>query len=291
MLPSMTPALKNPNPVPPSCIHRRTPSCLLAAALAILVAGSLLPCSAAQREKNRQSGLPSASPSSSMIGVTTGDILEKYVRALGGQAAVLRIQSRVVTGRMEMPSVELNVPWSQQAKAPNKKLTVIEMPGVGKIVEGFNGKIGWAQNPQAGLVNKAGEDLVKLRNESDFYRDLKLRDLFPQMAYLGVEKLNDQDTHVIEAKAPGSNPERLYFDRKTGLLMRKDFATGPAQARTLYRVVYDDFRGVDEVTIPFKVTVFIKTPKSEETSFTVKFTEVKHNVPISDELFEKPAKP
>ena len=47
---------------------------------------------------------------------------------------------------------------------------------------------------------------------------------------------------------------------------------------------FSDFREVDGIKLPF--TVHQESPNS---TFTIKFTEIRHNEPIDDAMFSKPA--
>ena len=59
--------------------------------------------------------------------------------------------------------------------APNRFLNVIEMGGVGRMSQGFDGTVGWSMNPVMGTQLLEGRSLEELRRSSDFYRELAAR--------------------------------------------------------------------------------------------------------------------
>ena len=86
---------------------------------------------------------------------------------------------------------------------------------------------------------------------------------------------------VLEAPRAGS-PRRFYFDSVNGLLLRTE--EWDAAGRMTEAVEYQDYREVDGVKVAFTFHII------QDLHFTIKFTEVKHNVPIDDTIFVKPKK-
>jgi len=76
-------------------------------------------------------------------------ILDKYVQAIGGKAAVEKLSTRMMKGLLIAPGG--SAPIEIYVKAPNKFLVVINSPVSGRSRNGFNGIVAWSQNPQRGL--------------------------------------------------------------------------------------------------------------------------------------------
>lgn len=194
-------------------------------------------------------------------------IVEKYVQAIGGQAAIEKITSRVSTGTFE--GVYLGVPTSGTVeideKAPDRSVTVINVPNVGSMRRGFTGAYGYEQFALVGFRELKGAELDAMRVEADFRRDVDLRRLYPKMILKGTERVGDAEAYVVEATpAHGLFPTKFYFDAQTGLLLRQD------------AVYFEDYREVDGVRLPFR----IRSPL-----VTIKLKDVKHNVALADDIF------
>ncbi|HMH42797.1 MAG TPA: serine hydrolase, partial [Pyrinomonadaceae bacterium] len=84
------------------------------------------------------------------------EVLASYVTALGGRAALEKITSRVSKGNFEVSGIAMSGPVEMYAKAPNLMLLVLQMPGQETFKNGFDGKVGWEQNPDDGITDKAG---------------------------------------------------------------------------------------------------------------------------------------
>src|SRR3989441_8892439 len=86
---------------------------------------------------------------------TADQIVDKYVQAIGGKAAIEKQTSRVSKGSFEIPAFGASGTAEVYEKAPNKSAAFINIPGFGVVQEGFDGKTAWAQDPQSGLRDKA----------------------------------------------------------------------------------------------------------------------------------------
>jgi hypothetical protein len=83
---------------------------------------------------------------------------------------------------------------------------------------------------------------------------------------------------------PNLPPVRLYFDAKTGLLVRMVRFANTRVGRNPTQIDYADYRDVDGVKMPFRWT--LARPNGR---FTIQVSEVKQNVPVEDSRFNKPA--
>lgn len=219
------------------------------------------------------------------------EVLASYVTALGGQPAIEKITSRVSKGNFEVSGIAMSGPVEIYAKAPNLMLLVLQMPGQETFKDGFDGKVGWEQNPDDGITDKTGLEAGSAMRDADFYQPLKLRLQYPNLTFKGTAKVSvgkggagkveERDAFVLEAPRAGS-PRRLFFDSVTGLLLRTeewDTAGKMGEADE-----YQDYREVDGVKVAFTIHII------QDAHFTIKLTEVKHNVPIEDSVFVKPKK-
>jgi zinc protease len=78
----------------------------------------------------------------------------------------------------------------------------------------------------------------------------------------------------------------LSFDAASGLLVRAQTVAEGPMGKANIETTLGDYRDVDGVKLPF----LIHTDMGGF-AFTIKLTEVKHNVPIDDAKFDKPASP
>ena len=250
---------------------------LIVLALIMVLSLSALAQTPAKAPEKPAVSLPSAATPSA------DQILDRYVEAIGGRAAWKKITSRVSTGTIDVPQMSLSGTIEIREKAPDRLLATVIINGA-SFRQGFDGTVGWTDNPQDGLHQETGAELEDTRRDADFYHQLDLRTLYSKLAVTGVEKMGDREAYIMEASHPGADPDKLYFDTRTALVLRIFSKHHTADGVTAIQEDMEDYREVDGVKLPF-----IVHQTSADSAFTIKFTEVHHNVELEDGQFSKPA--
>lgn len=212
------------------------------------------------------------------------DVIKKSIAATSPKAAADKIKTRVAKGTLSVPSQGINGSVELYIKWPNKVYTVATLSGLGELQDGFDGQIGWGKNPFTGLREKSGTELAITKREADQNALANWKTYFTKAEITGSEKVGDSDTYVVKFTKGDEKPVTMYFDKKTFYVVRQD-STQESPEGTFPVSSYDsDFRTVDGVTIPFE-----SRQETPTLTFVLKVTEVKHNVPIEDSKFTKPA--
>ncbi len=212
------------------------------------------------------------------------DILNHYIRALGGKAAIRKLTSRYGKGAITIAGAGIEGTVQTWLMYPNKLLVVSELPGVGTLRQGFDGTLGWTDDPQGGLRVVTGSELADLRRTADFDRALHMKDTFPGLTLKERLTLDGKDVWVLETTLDPWT-YRLYFDVNTGLMTRFEMEQPlDSGGKSTVVLVPDDYRPVGGVLVPFTVS-----ESSASVSWVEKFTEITPNVVIDESLFARPA--
>jgi zinc protease len=213
------------------------------------------------------------------------DIINNYVKAVGGKESLEKITSRSMKGSFDLEAFGVaGAPVEIFAKAPNKYSMKIDISGFGVVNQVFDGATAWDSNPMTGLRELSGAELSQKKRESEFYSALNYKKHYARMEVKGKEKVGSYETYVIEAIPTEGNVEKLYFDANTGLLVRHDGETESPQGKFSMETYLEDYKVVDGVKIPHTVKRITPTM-----TMVTKFTEVKNNVEIDDAKFSKPS--
>jgi zinc protease len=214
---------------------------------------------------------------------TIDQVLDKYIAALGGRAAMEKVTSKVAKGVMEIPEANLSGTMTMSMKAPDKSLVVIELPGMGLAREGTDGTVAWSEDPQQGLRDKTGAEAADSKRGAAFNGELRLKSLYKTLVVSAKEKVGTRDAYVVTATPDLGAVTKMYFDVETGLLVRqsatRDSAMGPVDV-DVYLEDYRDVGGIKEAFVIRQVTA--------QFSLIARMTEIKHNVPLDDAIFKKP---
>jgi hypothetical protein len=217
---------------------------------------------------------PNASP-------TASDILEKYVAALGGADAIKKSTSRVEKGVIVVGASQ--TPIELFMKAPNKRISVTHMPK-GESYTAFDGIIGWLGSTGRPAREMSPAEAEAAGLDAEFYLPVRLPQIFEQLRNGRPETINGVDCDTLIGTRPNRPPVRLYFEKESGLLLRQVRYGETPLGRNPTQIDYADYRAVDGVKVPWRWTLSRTNGR-----FTIQIVEVKNNVPVEDERFQKPA--
>jgi zinc protease len=213
------------------------------------------------------------------------DIVARYVSALGGRAAISKVTTRISKGTFELEGLDTKGTAESYAKAPNKYMTIITIPGYGEVRTCFDGLVGWTKRPETGLVAMMGQDLSSQRRRAEIYQAIKLNELYPQLSLKGQQDVEGWPAYVVEGEPGDGTLRRMYFDVSSGLLTRNDEEQDSAEGRERTEFYLSDYREVEGVKVPFTIRQI-----QGKSILTVRLTDVLVNQPIEDSVFSMPAK-
>jgi photosynthetic reaction center cytochrome c subunit len=214
-------------------------------------------------------------------GPTPEQLLDKYVQAAGGAAAIDKVTTRVMKGTIDFGGKTL--PIDIYSKDPDQRISFTHMSD-GDSVTAFNGREGWlASAGRPGVHEMHGSELDAASMDADLHFATHLKAMFSEMKTQGTEKVGDHDAFVVVGQRDGKPPVHLYFDRQSGLLVRLVRYGDTALGLLPTQIDYADYRDTNGVKIPFRWT--LARPSGR---FTIQVSEVKQNVPVDDAKFVKP---
>ena len=225
-----------------------------------------------------------APPAAGATAPTAAQILEKYVAALGGEAAVRKVTSRVMKGSILAGGSE--TPIEVITKAPNKRVTITHASGSDSFTA-FDGAAGWMGNTGRAARAMSASESGASSLDAEFYLGLRLAELYPQLRRGRPETIAGVDCEVLNganAAVPTRPAVRLYFAKDSGLLVRMVRYAETPVGRMPTQIDYADYRETDGVKTPLRWT--LSRPNGR---FTIQIADVKNNVPVDDARFVKPA--
>lgn len=222
---------------------------------------------------------------------TIDEIFNKYVQAIGGKAAIEKIQTRVSEVSLQRPKLvnPSGKPSIIQAyqKAPDKLLMVVTGPDGAVTYQGFNGSAGWIKTPTQQRELTSSE-LAQVKRQWDLYKELNLKDQLSNLIVSNNQKVNDRDAYVVVGTNSSKQREQLFFDAETGLLVRRVVFNQTILGFDPVQTDFSDYREVDGVKLPFTIT--ISSLDNNHNGQTRTFSQIKQNVAVDDAKFEPPPK-
>jgi len=214
------------------------------------------------------------------------EVLDHYVKALGGQDALDRVKTRVIRiAPLRNASADTSLNEVIQ-KVPGKVMILDQSPGY-TLWAGFNGKEAWAQDSLKsywGILS--GSQLHSLMRDAEMYAGSRLRSGYSNVKMTGSESVGDRNAYVISGTSPEGTREKFYFDSANGLLLKRHIEEPTAFGWFPLDTNYEGYRDVEGVKIPFVVRLTSAGGAwGIRTSYMI--LEVHQNAPIADEQFEQ----
>jgi photosynthetic reaction center cytochrome c subunit len=214
---------------------------------------------------------------------TPDQLIDKYVQALGGTAAIQKITSRVAQGSANVGGHQMPIDIFEQN--PDKRISLMHL-GNGDSVTAYNGHEGWLAAPGRPRRDMNSSDIEAAKLDANLHFATDIKQIFGELRGEHEEKVDGQSTYVISALRQGQPPLKLYFDEQSGLLVRELRLAESPLGMNPTEIDYADYRDVDGVKTPFRWTV--ARPNGR---FTIQLEQVKQNVPIDDAKFVMPPMP
>jgi len=200
-------------------------------------------------------------------------IIERYVEAVGGHAAIERLTTRLMTGQLVTDLPTWSPPVYEEASVEIRSavsggfLETVRTEE-GTHLDGYDGVTPWSSGRDGAAVHD------RLDTRFAFLVDpqgaLRMRLYFPDMTVRGSTELGGRRLYVVDIDDERTNA--LYFDTETGLLVRLG-----------YNRELGDYREVDGVMVPFRVAHSRKGGSS-----TYVFDRIEHNVTVDASVFAMP---
>jgi photosynthetic reaction center cytochrome c subunit len=212
---------------------------------------------------------------------TISQLLENYVNALGGASSI-----RAITGRIEKGTATFQGgrPVSVEifTETPEKQAIVRHLSD-GDSSTVFDGESGWFTLPGNAARDIQGADLEAARMDADLQFPLHIRQYYRELRIEYPEIIAGRLAYVLYGIHEDQPAAKLYFDEQSGLLLRVvRYAESPLGLNPT-EIDYADYREVDHLKIPFRVTL------SQPGSMTIfQIENVQQNVPIDNAKFSKP---
>ncbi len=217
-----------------------------------------------------------ASPVAAQPLPPASEVIAKYVTAIGGKDAIMKLTSMTSTGTLEIPAMGLTATMEVYAAAPNKMATRTTIPGMGEVLNGYNGTVGWDLNPMSGPRLLADKELEQMKENAGFHDNmLYTPERFQKMETVAVTDFNGEKAYKLLMVRKGSGTQSTqYFSVATGLLLGGETSSTTQMGEMQMSQSISEYKTFDGVKVPVKLEQTAGTNKMVITTSDVKFNAV-----------------
>ena len=208
------------------------------------------------------------------------DVIEKYVQAVGGAAAVGKVSSRVESGTVRFGGGP-GFPVEILSKSPSRQTMIVHLPA-GDSSTIFDGQNGWLKFPTGPVRDMPQAEIDGAKLDADLQFPINMKKTFQELKVIRTEKVVEHDAVLLFATNPSGPPLELFFDAQTGLLLRQlRFGSSPLGLNPT-QIDYDDYRAFDGVQVPLHVVI-----ARPNRALDIRLLQVTQNVPVDDAKFAR----
>ena len=210
-------------------------------------------------------------------------IVDKFVAAIGGEAAFKTVKSMRARGEMRIAAQGIRGDLEVYSARPAKALYRVTVPGVGKIEQGYDGRIGWTVSPVAGPELVSGRELAERADDAWFDGPLHQADRLRELTTMAAVEFDGRKSWKVRVVHNSGHEQIEYFDVDTGLLIgsEADQASPQGVVHTVNII-----RNYTKFGSLMQATSFVQRALGFEQTMTLTLVEY-DNVPAS--TFEPPA--
>lgn len=209
-------------------------------------------------------------------------IIDRHIAAIGGRAAVLSHSSTRATGEFSVASAGMKGTLEVFAAKPDKSLVKINIPGVGEVVEAYNGQHGWTMSAMTGPMLLEGKQLEDKKFDTDFHSDLQ-DGRYESMTTLEQTDFDGRPCYKLRLVRKGGSEDFEFYDVKTGLKAGRIATRETPMGTVTGTSVETDYKKFGNLLVPTTVKNMMMGVQQVITVSTVEFDTVKPSV------FEPPA--
>ncbi len=183
------------------------------------------------------------------------DLVARHVVAIGGRDAILRHPFFRARGTFGMPGAGMSGQMEVAGAQPNLVFMKITIPGMGDMLQGFDGTNAWSLDPMQGPRLIEGEELAQMMDEAEFASVLRESPSIASMETTEIATLGGQQCYKVKVVRKSGRETFDCYAVDSGLLIggfaKQKTPMGEIEAVTEFSD-YKEFNGIRQ---PTKVTL------------------------------------
>ena len=210
-----------------------------------------------------------------------GKIVDQYVKAAGGGKALARIQTLTIEGTFTSDDGKSGT-YTLDTRLPNRYYSEL-LVGEKNLIEAYNGKSAWHQNPAGELGTLVGPEGMQLEAAAQYYnsRLLNLKKNKITLMLVGHAQVRGKDALQLEVTTATSVRRQVFFDGQTHLIVKEAGTVGGIEEE----ILYDDYRSVDGVKLPHEIELHRGGDK-----YNIEVSRAAINGTVGERVFDFPIK-
>lgn len=147
------------------------------------------------------------------------DLIDRYVEAIGGRAAASASVATRATGTFEMPAMGVSGDLETVNAADGAMAMKVTIPGMGDMLSGFTGEVGWSMDPMQGPRLLDGGELAAMREQSDPRYQVRDPSLFESFETVGENAYDGEACWEVHYTWTSGRETTECYSKDSGLVL------------------------------------------------------------------------
>jgi len=204
-------------------------------------------------------------------------LFDKHTAAVGGLAAFKATAARTEIGTADITFAGVSAGYERRTVA-GKMLMTIDIAGFGQIVQGFDGTVGWAVDPQQGARKMDPSTAADAAASTALTDGLWEAGSYTSAEVLDAAEFEGKKAWPVKIVTKAGRTRTVYYEETSGLKLGEVIQ----QEGAVQKIVYDGYQPFGPLKVATKVTQ--GTPNGD---IVLNITTVKFD-PIEPAVFALP---
>lgn len=201
-------------------------------------------------------------------------IVDKFVVATGGRTAILAHTSTRVSGTMSIAGSGLSGAIEVLNAKPNLSLVKVTIPGIGEILDGFDGTTGWMLSPVMGPMVYQGKELADRKFDADYYGDLHDPSRYSSMRTVEKTTFEGRPCYKVSLTRVGGGEDIEFYDVATGLKAGSIMSRATPMGEVSSTTVLSEYKKFGDLLLPTVMSQSSMGTRQDVTVTTVEYDKV-----------------
>lgn len=147
------------------------------------------------------------------------DVIDRYVAAVGGRDVITAGVSTRASGTLEIPGMGISGEMLVVRGPGGSMTTRVTIPGMGEMLSGYTGEVGWSLDAMTGARLLEGGELEAMREQADPLYEARDASLFSSFETVGEKEYDGEACWEVHYVFVSGREASECFSKDSGLVI------------------------------------------------------------------------
>lgn len=182
------------------------------------------------------------------------EIIDRYVEAIGGREAATRAVATRTTGSFSMPAMGMNGEMESVSAGDGSMAMRVNIPGIGDMLSGYTGEVGWSMDPMTGPRLLDGGELDAMREQADPMYAVRDASLFQSFETTGENSYDGEGCWEVHYVWTSGREVTECYSKESGLVIATSTTSESPMGMIDVVTRLTDYQRFGEILVPTTMT-------------------------------------